>query len=198
MNALVLTKDGVLLKNGTETSEVLPLLPLALSLENGCTLRSFFSMLERYPLLQKLSEFLPAALQEALSCPPAGCVNEEFRTLVLGKNMELIGFPGEPRAEIYTWLRGLGLREIAFGQRAAQSQPGGDSTGFGRSMLADTETRFVPLAHFLDTPLELGGMRHVVLGDINRKLLCKTRFTLFEVVDGIAWELGFRGGSAAN
>ena len=198
MEVVSLAHNGALLKDGAEANEVLQLLPLALSLDSNCTLRSFFAMLRRYPLLQEFSEFLPAALKEAESCPPGGCVTEEFRALVLGKSMELIGFPGKPRAEIYTWLRGLGLRELSFGAVEADYAASGEGGELGRLMQADKEIRFIPLAQCLDTPLELGGMKHVVLGDVDRKLFCETRFTLFEVVDGIAWEFGFRGGPAVG
>lgn len=187
MDNLRLAKDGTLLKDGVAAQNPVPLLPLPLELEADCTLRSFFAMLERYPLLQELSEFLPGVVAEAATCPPAGCRTEEIRALVLGKSLELIGFPGPVRAEYYSWLRGRGLSELslsAAGREAAldQRQP-------------DKEIRFIPLSRLLDTPLELGGLRHVILGDTDSRLHCQTRFTLFELVDGVAWELGFRGGS---
>lgn len=189
MEAARLTQDGTLTREGRPVSEALPLLGAALEFEEGCTLRSFFALLRRYPALQELSEFLPPALAEAEACPASGCRSEEFRCLVLGKTTELIGFPGPVRAETYTWLLGLGLTELSLG--GAPSGPGAESAGL---MKADKEIRFIPLARLLDAPLKLGGLKHVVLGDVDRKLFCETRFTLFEVVDGLAWELGFRGG----
>lgn len=196
METARLTKDGSLLRDEKTVSDALPLLPLALELEKGCTLRSFFAMLRRYPLLQGLSEFLPQALAEADACPPSGCRTEEIRSLVLGKTIELIGFPGPVRAEAYTWLRGLGLKELALGAGTRESgETVEESAGL---MGADKEIRFIPLSQFLDTPLELGGLNHVVFGDVDRKLFCETRFTLFDVVDGLAWELGFRAAQPAN
>lgn len=199
METVCLAQNGTLSKSGLDEAGVLHLLPFSLTLDEDCTLRSFFAMLKRYPLLLELSEFLSAALKEAETCPQSGCVTEEIRTLVLGKNMELIGFPGKPRVELYTWLRGLGLQELSL-QAAPDEYSGGtgDDSPMPRLMQADKELRFIPLSHLLDTPFKLGGLQHVVLGDVNRKLFCETRFTLFEVVDGIAWELGFRGGPAAS
>ena len=192
METARLAKDGTLLQEELPATEALTLLPLALELEKGCTLRSFFSMLRRYPLLQGLSDFLPQALTEAEACPAEGCKAEEIRSLVLGKTIELIGFPGPVRAETYTWLRGLGLRELTFG--AGTYEPGEAVEEIAGLMGADREIRFIPLSQLLDTPLELGGLKHVIFGDVDRKLFCATRFTLFDVVDGLAWELGFRGG----
>lgn len=181
MEKLRLAKDGRLTRDGVAATNPLPLLPLPLELEEGCTLRSFFALLKRYPLLQELSEFLPGALDEAENCPPTGCSTEEMRAVVLGKSLELIGFPGPVRTEYYTWLRGRGLSELSMAGPAGadDNQP-------------DKEIRFIPLARLLDTPLELGCLQHVILGDIDRRLFCQTRFTLFELVDGLAWELGHR------
>lgn len=192
METTRLAEDGTLSMNGLPVSSVMPLLAMPMKFEEGCTLRSFFRMLRRYPVLQEISSFLPQALAEAEKCPPEGCRSEEFRSLVLGKNMELIGFPGPVRAETYTWLRGLGLAELAFG--APPPEPAEKAEELAGLMGADKEIRFVPLARLLDTPLKLGGLKHVVLGDVSRKLFCETRFTLFDVVDGLAWEFGFRGG----
>ena len=190
METVRLTSDGRLVGPGdVPVTDPLPALSLAISLEEGCTLRSFFLMLRRYPDLSKLSEFLPVVLADAEQCPASGCLSGEIALLAVGKTMELIGFPGEPRAEMYLWLRGL----------AAPSSPDADAEPRGAFlaglMEANREIRFIPLEILLDTPLFLAGLKHVVLGDVDRSLFCETRFTLFEVVDGLAWEFGFRGGS---
>ena len=196
METVRLTRDGRLVGPGdVPVTDPLPALSFAISLEEGCTLRSFFLMLRRYPDLLKLSEFLPAVLADAETCPASGCLSDEISLLAVGKTMELIGFPGEPRAEMYLWLRGL----AAPAGEVAPSSPGADA-GQGESSLAglmeaNREIRFIPLEILLDTPLFLAGLKHVVLGDVDRSLFCETRFTLFEVVDGLAWEFGFRGGS---
>lgn len=194
-----MSQDGLLLKAGDKpASDVMPLLPQALRLDPDCTLRSFFAMLIRYPDLQKLSGFLPAAVKEAESCPASGCRCDDIAALVLGKTMELIGFPGEPRAELYLWLRGLEPRTLeahtpGAGMNAALE--GGGGWPLELLLEADREIRFIPLQILLDTPLMSSGLKHVVLGDVDRKLFCESRFSLFEVVDGLAWELGFQGGN---
>ncbi len=196
MDTVQLTRDGRLVGPGdVPVTDLLPALCLALSLKQGCSLRSFFQMLRLYPDLPKLSAFLPAALAEAEKCPESGCLNDEISLLAVGKTMELIGFPGKPRAEMYLWLRGLAVSpgQTAPGHAATEAEP--REFSLAELMEANRETRFVPLEILLDTPLYLAGLKHVVLGDVDRSLFCETRFTLFEVVDGLAWEFGFRGGS---
>ena len=194
MEHISLTKEGLLLSpQGEGIADPLPVLSCPLALDDDCSLRSFFSMLLRYPVLQNLSLFLPPAVEQMEKCPEEGCQSDDPRILVLGKTMELIGFPGKPRAELYMWLRGLfpgpeGIPEDDATDSHVDSR-------LAALMVADRETRFIPLQLLLDTPLVLGGLKHVVLGDVNRHLFCRTRFTLFEVVDGLAWELGFQGGS---
>lgn len=194
METVRLTRDGRLVGPGdVPVTDPLPALSFAISLEEGCTLRSFFLMLRRYPDLLKLSEFLPAVLADAEKCPVSGCLSDDISLLAVGKTMELIGFPGEPRAELYLWLRGLAAPSGgAVPPSLDAEQPGVFLAGL---MEANREIRFTPLEILLDTPLFLAGLKHVVLGDVDRSLFCETRFTLFEVVDGLAWELGFRGGS---
>ena len=193
MEMVSLTRDGQLLgQDNNSVADALTVLPNAMTLANDCTLRSFFSLLIRYPVLQKLSEFLPAALADMEKCPPAGCLNDDMPGLVFGKTMELIGFPGKPRAELYLWLRGLQPGAPLPSRETAEVSA---MENLGTLMAADREIRFIPLQILLDTPLFLGGLKHVVLGDVNRHLYCETRFTLFEVVDGLAWELGFQGGT---
>ena len=193
MENVQLTQDGRLLgPDALPASDPLPVLSFSLALEEGCTLRSFFAMLRRYPALLKLSGFLPAALADAENCPSSGCRSDDICLLVVGKTMELIGFPGKPRAELYFWLRGL---TATPGESDSPPDPRGRDIPLEELMEADRETRFIPLQVLLDTPLFLGGLKHVVLGDVNRSLLCATRFSLFEVIDGLAWEFGFQGGT---
>lgn len=190
MEQVHMTIEGGLVgqTGGQPVADPMAALSSALVFDGPCSLRSFFRLLDRYSDLQRISGFLPKALEEAAGCPPSGCLHDEISALIVGKTMELIGFPGEPRAELYLWLRGLARPETPEG---ADPAPG----TLPALMQADREIRFIPLQLLLDTPLLLGGMKHVVLGDVNRSLYCATRFTLFEVVDGLAWELGFQGGS---
>lgn len=196
METVRLTRDGRLAGSGeVRVTDPLPALSFALNLEEGCTLRSFFQMLRLYPDLLKLSGFLPAALADAEKCPLSGCHSDEIFLLAVGKTMELIGFPGKPRAEIYLWLRGLAAPLAGAAPDSAGAEAGRPEGFLAGLMEANREIRFIPLELLLDTPLFLAGLKHVVLGDVDRSLFCETRFTLFEVIDGLAWELGFRGGS---
>lgn len=167
-------------QGGTVHADPLPCLRLAAVLDPGCTLRSFFALLTRYAELQRLGPFLPAAVADAARCPAEGCRAEGVTGLALRKTVDLIGYPGGPRAEIY-----LSLRALAPGA----------SSPCGRDGETEHEIRFIPLDALLDLPLSLGGLRHVVFGDRTRVLDCETTFSLFEVIEGLAWELGFQGGA---
>ena len=193
MEAVHLTPAGLLATpEGAAVLDPLPALHSRLHLDVGCSLRSFFAMLGRYPLLQSLSAFLPAACAEAAACPATGCKDDEIYTLVIGKTMELIGFPGEPRAEIYLWLRGLTATSSSL---EATSDTPAEEDHLPAHARADKEIRFISLQSLLDLPLVLGGLKHTVLGGTRRELFCTTTFTLFETIDGLAWEFGFQGGA---
>lgn len=181
MDSVHLAPDGTLhAQDGGIHADPLPCLRLATVLDEGCTLRSFFALLSRYPELQRLGPFLPAAVLEAGKAPAAGCRGEGLSGLSLRKTVDLIGYPGGPRAEIY-----LSLRALAPGAASPCDRDGE----------TEHEIRFIPLDSLLDLPLSLGGLRHVVFGDRTRVLDCATTFTLFEMIEGLAWELGFQGGS---
>ncbi len=152
---------------------VLQCLGLCVSLDNDCTLRSFFAMLRNYPLLAGVNPFLPGAAKQAADCPSSGCSTPDMTDLAVSRVVELTGAPGEPSMTVYTILRG-------------RREPGGHG---------ETELRFHPLKVLLDMPLRLGKLRHAVFGDRTSILECGTVFTLFEILEGIAWELGFQGGS---
>ena len=64
-------------------------------------------MLEQYPLLVELNLFFPTFLDKYHESPQSGCVYPGFECLELGKNVEMIGFPGKPRLEIYTTFLGI-------------------------------------------------------------------------------------------
>ena len=47
------------------------------------------------------------------------------------------------------------------------------------------------LDSLLDLPLKLGKLKHIVFGDRVDIFEFDTVYTLFEFIDGIAWQLGF-------
>jgi len=91
-----------------------------------------------------------------------------FDYLCFGKTVEMAGFPGTPKLTIYHWLNGVSRTETS-------------------------EIRSVALENFLDMPLQLGRLKHVVFGDKMDTFDFETAYSLFEFIDGIVWELSFQG-----
>lgn len=169
MNLITLAKDGGIIHGG-KAIEGDPLVHLAyqVGLGEGYVLRSYFKMLEQYPVFQGLNPFFVSYLEQVSASPEYRCEYPGLECLELGKTVEMIGYPGKPRMEIYTTLRGVN---------------GGD--------VIDIDS--IQLESLLDTPVRLGKLKHVVLGDKMDIFEFQTVFTLFEFIDGIAWQLGFHG-----
>ena len=168
MNTVTLEADGRIVCEGKRVdSEPLVYLGYGVDLGQAYCLRSWFSMLERYDQLPRLNAFFPACIEQYRRCPPHGCDFSGFDHLAFSKTVEMIGFPGDPRLEIYNSLRGL---------RGEQSE----------------DIRFIGLEGLLDIPLQLGGLKHVVFGDKVDVFEFETVFTFFEFIDGIIWELSFQ------
>jgi hypothetical protein len=166
MNAVTLKSDGAINLNGkTVKAEPLDILCYQISLEDTYTLRSFFKMLNKYSLLAKLNAFFPSYIDQYDSCPEQGCDAGLLDYLEFGKTVEMIGVP-DKRLEIYNSL---------FGVQAG----------------AATEIKSMQLAGLLDIPLRLGRLKHIVFGDRVDIFEFETVYTLFEFIDGIAWQLGF-------
>jgi hypothetical protein len=169
MNTVRLEVDGSLFFEGQVIMDnILSHLGDRVALADGCTLRSYFRMLESHSTLARINRFLPAHLEQFRGCPQTGCTAAGYDHLLFAKTVEMIGFPGNPRLEIYTSLR-------------------------GRSGGEELEIRSSRLNGMLDLPLQLGRLKHIVFGDRMDVFEYDTVFTLFEFVDGIAWELSFHG-----
>jgi hypothetical protein len=167
MNRVGLRPDGRLTsRDAVIDDDALVYLGCQLELEQGTTLRSVFRMLEFYPLLARLSAFFSDLLTQYRGCPKQGCRSADFDHLEFGKTIEMIGYPGEPRLEIYFSLSG---------------RAGSDCI----------ETRPYALELLLDMEIRLGILKHVVFGDRVDTFEFDTVFNLFEFIDGIAWELSF-------
>lgn len=137
-------------------------------LDSGCTLRSFFKMMAAYDPLVHLHAFFADLLEQVSRAPAGGCRVDGIEELVLEKTVEMVGFPGEPRLDIYHRFEGW------------------------------SDGRSVPIRDhrvdtLLDLPLRLGRLNHVVFGDRMDAFTFDTVFTLFELIEGIGWELGFHG-----
>jgi hypothetical protein len=166
MNAVTLKKDGAINLNGkTVRSDALELLSFQIALEKGYTLRSFFEMLDKYSLFAKLNAFLPTYTKQYHSCPEQGCETGLLDYLEFGKTVEMIGVP-DKRLEIYNAL---------FGVHAGEA----------------SEIKSMQLDTLLDLPLKLGRLKHIVFGDRVDIFEFDTVYTLFELIDGIGWELSF-------
>jgi hypothetical protein len=167
MNTVTLKRDGSILRDG-KIVETEPLVCLSYQVDLGkdYLLRSYFRTLEKYPLLAKLNVFFPSYLEQYLACPDDNCNTEGIDHLELRKTVEMIGFPGQPRLEIYNSFHGVR----------------GDETCEIRSLQIDS---------LLDMPIKLGRLKHIVFGDKVDIFEFDTVFTLFEFIEGIAWQLSF-------
>jgi hypothetical protein len=167
MNKVTLIRDGSIVSSG-KTVEIDPLMFLSyqVALEDDYTLRSFFRMLEKYSLLVKLNAFFPSFIEQYLSCPEENCVANGLDHLEFSKTVEMIGFPGKPRLEIYNSFRGV------LGNESC-------------------EIRSQQIESLLDMPVKLGRLKHIVFGDKVDIFEFDTAFTFFEFIEGIAWELSF-------
>ena len=166
MNAVTLKKKGAINLNGeTVRSDALDLLSFQLALEIGYTLRSFFEMLDKYTQFAKLNALFPNCTEQYQSCAEQGCDTGLVDYLEFSKTVEMIGAPHK-RLEIYNTLSGVHASETS-------------------------EIKSMQLDSLLDLPLKLGRLKHIVFGDRVDIFEFDTVYTLFELIDGIGWELSF-------
>ena len=167
MNTVTLQSDGVLKQDdASAAADPLMFLGHKVELEPGYTLRSFFKMIERYPIFAQLNAFFPECLQLYRACPGGECLAPGIGHLEIYKTVEMTGFPGEPRLDIYHTLCGVDGQDIC-------------------------EIRAFPLENLLDMPVRIGKLKHVVFGDQVDVLEFDTIFNLFEFIEGIVWQLSF-------
>lgn len=166
MDRVILHPDGRLLSDPPQ-ADPLAMLGHAVELADGCLLGCFPAMIERHPDLRRLSPFLPDLVEACVGWtpkppdPPDG-----LERLQIVKTLEMIGAPGEPRLESYVSLIGL-----FWG--------------------AETVIKVYPVEALLRTPLSLGKLTHKVFGDAYADMAFATTFTLFEVIQALAWQLAF-------
>ncbi len=167
MNQVTLDTDGRLyFGEDPIPSDALRYLGVEVRLAPSCTLRSFFQCLSFYPGLKGLNPFLDSFYKYVSECPTEGCRCEGVDQLVLSRTVEIIGHPTPPRMEL----------SVSLG-------------GFRGS--APCDIRMFWLENLLDMPLKLGRLKHVVFGDKINSMQFDTVFTLFELIDGICWQLSF-------
>jgi hypothetical protein len=169
MNIVTLQPDGSVLENRKHLSDdPLEFLGYKIEIARGVILRTFFEMIKKYPLLVRLNPFLPTYLKHYGLCAQKGCVYPGMDYLEMEKTIEMIGFPGEPRLEIYIALHGVKENK-------------------------KIDLKDIGIDSLLDMPLKLGKLKHVVMGDKVDIFEFETVFTFFEFIDGIVWELSFLG-----
>ena len=175
MESALLDRDGsLMMPDGQAVEDPLAVLGHALEVAPAVTLRSFFHMLGHYPLLVRISPFMPDLLDQYGKLPSSGCRYPDCDRVEFSKTVEMIGFPGEPKLEIYRSL--TGNRDVDDER---------------------LDLKLVPLGMLLDMPLSLGRLRHVIFGDHIDTFEFDTVYTLFEFVDGVAWQLGFQSAPEA-
>lgn len=173
MSEIILTQQGELLKqNGNPAPDPLTVLGARVELGEGVCLRSVLKLLARHPELQRLSEFGPGLAAQLAAWPAEGCLAPGLERLEFARVVEVIGYPPPARMEIYHVLRG-------------RLATGGDDGG------EDVEIKSWQVEQLLDVPLVVGPLRHVVFGDRMDHTPMLSDCTLFDLLDGIIWQLAF-------
>jgi hypothetical protein len=167
MEKITLHKNGQL--KGREkiiNPPVYKYLSSVLTCEDEVCLDSFFMMIETYPELRTLSDLLDPLLMMARDNATPGYKTDEIDHLIFYKTIAMKGFPGEPGIDIYTRIKGV---------------------------KNDTETdlKFFQITDLLEHNLKFGQLRHIIFGDGQDSFSYETRYTLFEVIEGVSWELSF-------
>ena len=148
------------------TGSVLKLLGNHINIDERFTLGSFFMMVDQYPDLKNISEILEGLLEIFSKKGSPGFKTEEIESLVFYKTIEIKGFPGSPSLNFYNTLKGVLNKKTK-------------------------DLKFFHLETLLDHKLKLGKLNHVIFGNKEDVFQYKTFYTLFELVEGIAWELSF-------
>jgi hypothetical protein len=167
MNSIALHPDGNCSQRGKPPAAgLLPYLGYKVVLEPDYTLRSFFRMLTRFPVLSQLNPFGASFLAHCQKCPQQDCRIDVIDHLELSRMVEMVGYPGTPNMQIYVCLEGRLGDEVC-------------------------DIKAYWLEQLLDMPLKLGCLKHRVFGDKMDTFDFETGFNLFEVIDGICWQLSF-------
>ncbi len=167
MEILQLKENGQILKRGKPlTSPVFRHLSDTIVLDNEFRLISFFKVIKLYPELEELSDLLPTLLSMAFQSGEPIIKSEEIDHLKFYKTISMKGFPGEPGIDIYNSLKGINQ---------------GKSVGL----------KFFQMDYLLAHKLVLGNLKHIIFGDTQDTFSYETFYTLFELIEGICWEMSF-------
>lgn len=167
MEKIIIHPDGEITKNGKKlAASVLKLLGNSIQIDEKFRLASFFMMINLYPDLKNISEILEPLLEIISKTGGSKMKTEELDSLLFYKTIEIKGFPGIPSLTFYNSLKGV------FNKKTK-------------------DLKAFHLETLLDHRLKLGKLKHVVFGDREDIFQYETFYTLFELVEGIAWELSF-------
>ena len=167
MESITLMPDGWIYKKDKKIGpDILPLLSNTICLEKGVTLGSFFKMIGQYPDLVRLSDYLEPLLKIAGAAGASAYASEDIQKLVFYKTIAMKGFPGTPRVEIYNSLKGVQDEKKIL-------------------------LKFFSVETLVHHELILGKLEHVIFGDGQDMFTYDTYYSLFELVEGIAWDLSF-------
>jgi len=167
MQPIRLEIDGTLtLRDRPLVGDAVTCLGCPVALAPACTLRSFFLLLDREKSLPRLNPFAGTLLTQFHQSPGKGCIYPGIEHLELTRTVEMTGFPGKPAIRIFISLAGVGPNDPRSITTAGIEQ-------------------------LLDMPLCLGRLKHTIFGDRVDTLEFDTVFNLFELIDGICWELSF-------
>jgi hypothetical protein len=172
MNTITITSEGYVICNGRKAEDdILLYLGYRVELGEGFTLRSYFRMIRQYPLLEKLNPFFSSLMQQYHTDNETDNSTGQLDYLELSKTVEMIGYPGAPRLDVYNSFRGITGNE-------------------------NMEIKFFQIQSLLGIPVKLGNLKHVIFGDKVDIFEFDTFYNFFEFIDGIAWELSFHGAPA--
>lgn len=168
MNSITLSPDGFIISHTGKPKEMDPIEKLGdqVILAENFSFGSFFKMLSAYPDLIRLNVFFPGLMERFRDIRGNNLTTQSAEPVEFGKTVEMIGFPGTPRIEIYNSLR----------------KTNRDGSG---------EIQSSAFPDLLGIPIRLGKLHHIVFGDKVNVFEFDTTYTFFEFIDGIAWELGF-------
>jgi hypothetical protein len=174
MEILQLKENGQIFKRGKMiTSPVFRYLSDTITLDRDFKLISFFRVIKLYPELEQLSDILKTLLSMAFQSGAPGVMSDtpgvksdEIDHLTFYKTISMKGFPGEPGIDIYNSLKGVKQDEFI-------------------------DLKFFQIASLLDHKIVPGRLEHIIFGDAQDTFSYETFYTLFELIEGICWEMSF-------
>ncbi len=167
MSTIEIKDNGhIFFSNQIITQYIFSFLSHKLILTEAFVLRSFFKMLERYPVFMQLSPFISGYMSQYKASPSNGCIVTGVDQLVLNKRIEMHSISEIPKIEIYCSLVGKKNNERV-------------------------SIKPFQFQNLLDITLCLGNLKHVIFGDLVDSLEFDTDFSLFEFIEAIVWEFSF-------